>query len=347
MSTIIEPSFVENLVAAAVSKKNIHGAVLCVENGDNSLSLLHGAGNLSTNQPYFIASVTKLYVTAILLKLRAEKRLTLHDKISKYFSDDVLHGLHILKGTDYSKDITIKHLMSNTSGIPDYFSFAAMRELTAGIDQSWGFDRTIASVKQMKPKFTPGKKAHYSDTNYQLLGRIIESITKKDIHTVFKESIFDDLKLENTYLYEDVDDKRLFPIYYRDKEFYLPKYMSSIGPEGGIVSTAKESMIFLKAFINGFFFPKEHFNELKEWRILFLPGLFFYGVGIARQPLSIRDLKNGLIGHWGQTGAFSFYHPKTDLFFTGTVNQFYGQSVAAKMMMKIIKKVKIAKSVGN
>ena len=91
--------------------------------------------------------------------------------------------------------------------------------------------------------------------------------------------------------------------------------MSSIGPEGGIVSTAKESMIFLKAFINGHFFPKEDFNELKEWRLLFGPGLFFYGVGIASQPISIKELKNGLIGHWGQTGSFSFYHPETDLYF--------------------------------
>ncbi|MGY0694701.1 serine hydrolase [Virgibacillus sp. FSP13] len=75
--------------------------------------------------------------------------------------------------------MTIKHLMSNTSGIPDYFSSDLIGELTAGMDQSWGFDRTIASVKQKKPKFAPGKKAQYSDTNYQLLGKIIETITKK------------------------------------------------------------------------------------------------------------------------------------------------------------------------
>ena len=342
MSTTIEPSFVEKLVSAAVSKKNIYGAVLCVENGDNSLSLLSGAGNLTTDQPYFIASVTKLYVTAVLLKLRSEKCLNLQNKISEYFSDDILHELHLYKGNEYSKEITIKHLMSNTSGIPDYFTSEAVKELTAGIDQSWGFERAMTSAKQLKPKFAPGKKARYSDTNYQLLGKIIETVTKKDIHTVFKEYIFDELKLENTYLYKDVNDNRPAPIYYKDKEIYLPKYMSSIGPEGGIVSTAKESMIFLKAFINGHFFPKEDFNEIKEWKLLFGPGLFFYGVGIASQPISIKELKNGLIGHWGQTGAFSFYHPKTDLYFTGTTNQFYGQSVAARMMIKIIKKVEEA-----
>ncbi|GHI00045.1 serine hydrolase domain-containing protein [Neobacillus kokaensis] len=341
MLTTIAPSFVDELVSTAVSKKNIYGAVLCVESGDNSLSLLYGAGNLTTDKPYFVASVTKLYVTAVILKLRSEKCLNLQNKISEYFSDEILHELHLFKGIDHSKDITIKHLMSNTSGIPDYFSSDVVGELTSGIDQSWGFERTIASVKQKKPKFAPGKKAQYSDTNYQLLGKIIETITKKDIHTVFKKFIFEKLKLEDTYLYEDVKDIRPAPIYYKDKEISLPKYMSSIGPEGGIVSTAKESMIFLKAFINGHFFPKKYFNELKDWKILIGPGLFFYGVGIASQPISIKELKNGLIGHWGQTGAFSFYHPKTDLYFTGTVNQFYGHSVAARMIVKIIKNIKI------
>ena len=75
----------------------------------------------------------------------------------------------------------------------------------------------MTSAKQLKPKFAPGKKARYSDTNYQLLGKIIETVTKKDIHTVFKEFIFDELKLENTYLYEDVNDNRPAPIYYKDK----------------------------------------------------------------------------------------------------------------------------------
>ena len=141
----------------------------------------------------------------------------------------------------------------------------------------------------MKPKFAPGKKAQYSDTNYQLLGRIIEMVTKKDIHTVFKEFIFDELKLENTYLYEDVNDNRPAPIYYKDKEIYLPKYMSSIGPEGGIVSTAKEFMIFLKAFFNGHFFPKEDFDELKEWKLFLVQDYSFMVSGLQ---VSLYRLKN-------------------------------------------------------
>lgn len=79
----------------SVSKKNIFGAVLCVESGDGSFSHVFGAGNLTIDQPYFIASVTKLYVTAMILKLKSENRLHLQDKLAKYVSDDILHGLHV------------------------------------------------------------------------------------------------------------------------------------------------------------------------------------------------------------------------------------------------------------
>lgn len=97
-------------------------------------------------------------------------------------------------------------------------------------------------------------------------------------------------------------------------------------------------MVFLTAFINGQLFPKNDFNELMgNWNFLLLPGQFYYGVGIAKQPISLFSFKDGLIGHWGQSGAFAFYYPQKDLYFTGTVNQITGHSVAGRLISKIIK----------
>ena len=64
---------------------------------------------------------------------------------------------------------------------------------------------------------------------------------------------------------------------------------------------------------------------------------FFYGTGISRQPLSPISLGRGLIGHWGQSGAFAFHHPESGLYFTGTVNQAVGQSAAVQAMTIIIR----------
>lgn len=84
------------------------------------------------------------------------------------------------------------------------------------------------------------------------------------------------------------------------------------------------------------FFPYQDLLELEKWNLLFGPGLFFYGVGLSCQPIKLTEMKAGLIGHWGQSGAFTFYHRQTDLYFTGTMNQFNGQGVAARIMINII-----------
>jgi D-alanyl-D-alanine carboxypeptidase len=311
-----------------------------VEKGDGSVSLVSGAGNIRAGDQYFIASVTKLYITAVILKLRSQHLLQLEDKITKYLSRDITKGLHVLNGIDYTNDITIKHLMSNTSGIPDYFTSEMVSELVNGLDQSWHLEKTLEVIKQKKPKFKPGqkKKAQYSDPNYQLLGKIIENITGKSIHEVFKAFIFDELNLVKTYVYEDINDIRPIPMYYKKQTINVPIYITSIAPEGGIVSTAQETMIFLKAFFGGRLFPQKDLSELTaHWNLLFGPGLFYYGTGISKQPISMFNSKKGLIGHWGQSGAFAFYHQDTDLYFTGTVNQFSGHAVAARMMIKLIK----------
>ena len=79
------------------------------------------AGNLTTGQPYFIASTTKLFTTALILKLRSAGRLKLDDTICTYLDEAVIAGLHVYKGNDYSSALTIKQLLAHTSGLPDYF----------------------------------------------------------------------------------------------------------------------------------------------------------------------------------------------------------------------------------
>ncbi|MBM7713385.1 CubicO group peptidase (beta-lactamase class C family) [Bacillus thermophilus] len=340
MNHKLTQSLLDAYMSKVISRKNIHGAVICVENGSGALSFTSSAGNIQPSDFYFLASVTKLYVTAVMLRLRAQNRLRLEDKISRYLPTDMTSGLHVYKGIDYTQAITIKHLMSNTSGLPDYFSNDVFSEFLSGKDQAWSLEKTLTLIKQKKPRFMPGQKgkAQYSDTNYQLLGIIIEAVTGTSVKDVFKQFIFDELGLEETYVFEDVNDSRPVPLYYKSKPLHLPCYMASIASEGGIVATAKDTMTFLKAFFNGHFFSRQELSELqKNWNLLFLPGTFYYGVGISRQPLSLRGLKKGLLGHWGQSGAFAFHDPEKDLYFTGTVNEVTGHSAAARLMNKIKK----------
>ena len=142
-------------------------------------------GEMKPDSKFFIASVTKLYVTAVVVSLIEEGRLNLNDKIAKHLPSCYAENIHVLKGTDHSNDITVMHLISNTSGLPDYFTHkeqgkpTASDHLSNGNDEAWDIDKTISEIKKMTPKFAPGQKGKvsYSDTNYQLLGKIIEAIT--------------------------------------------------------------------------------------------------------------------------------------------------------------------------
>jgi len=332
------------LVEKVVAKNNIFGAVMCVESGDNSFSLISASGKIKEDDQYYIASINKLYIAAIILKLRADKNLQLEDKISKYLSKKIMSGLHIYKGVDYSNDITIAHLMSQTSGLPCYLidkranGKKVMAELINGIDQSWPIDKVITEVKSMKPSFPPGEKgrARYIDTNHQLLSKIIENITGKPINIALKKIIFDELNLTKTYVCEDVNNMNFVPIYYKSKEIHIPLFLTSTTND--IISTAKEQMIFLKAFFTGHFFPKETIKELEQWNRIFFP--FQYGIGIQKfyMPRFLSPFKPvpDMIGHCGSTGAVAFYCPEKDVYMTGTVNQSARPNIAFQLMIKIV-----------
>ena len=335
-----------------ICKKYIFSAVLRIESGDGSFSWVGSRGEMKSDSKFFIASITKLYVTAVIMSLIEERKLSLDDKILEYLPDHYMEDLHVFKGVDYSGKITIEYLLSNTSGLPDYFNRKDENNntqfdlLIQGKDISWDIEETISYIKKMKPKFAPGKKgkADYSDTNFLLLGKIIENVAGKGIEEVFRKYIFEKIGLNNTYLFNDVDDKSPVDFYFKSKKFESPKYMTSITAEGGIVSTADEVLFFTKEFFKGRFFPKEKIENLKKWNLLLPPpGMFYFGIGIEKSftPRILTPLNpnNEILGFWGQTGSFTWHNPDTDLYFSGTTNQANGSGHNAAMtaIMKIIK----------
>jgi D-alanyl-D-alanine carboxypeptidase len=351
MVKMINTEMIHRSVNKMVDNKNIFSAVMCVENSDGSISWSGAAGTMQTDSRYFIASVTKLYITAIVLKLAEANALTLHDRIAQYLPEEYCDKLHVLNGIDYSNELTLYHLITNTSGIPDYFFHKQQNgktiadELIAGKDEEWPLDKTLELIKKLKPNFKPGakKKAAYSDSNYQLLGKILETITGKPIGDLFQDYIFSELNFKNTYTFSNPADDSPVPFYYGSRKLWLPRYMTSIGPEGGIVSTVDEVMQFLKAFFNGRFFAKEKIDALKKWNLIFPPpGLFFFGIGLEKLwiPWIASPFKypGDILGFWGQTGSFAFYNPKSDLYFCGTTNQINGKGhrAATRSMLKVI-----------
>lgn len=336
-------SSLQAVLDKTVDGKKVFGSSFALKKGAETWQGV--SGNLSTDQPYFIGSTTKLFTTSIILKLRALYKLSLDDKISEYVEKSILLGLHIYKGKDYSEELTIKHLLSHTSGLPDYFQGKGTNgnslenDITKGKDQFWTFEQAIERTKRMNPLFAPGteNKANYSDANFQILGKIIETITQKSFSESCKNLIFEPLGLTKTYLFQDSKDKAPKTPYYKMKELNIPKAMTSFGADGGIVSTSTDMLIFIEAFFSGKLFPSSNINELQEWNKIFFPISSGIGLHLFKLPWFFNPTGTVpyFIGHSGLSGALAFFSPKENIFVVGTVNQIAHPSISFKTMIRL------------
>jgi D-alanyl-D-alanine carboxypeptidase len=311
----------------------------------------HGwSGNMTKNQSYFIASTTKLFTTAIIMQLRAAGNLMLEDKICQFLDQSQVKGLHTFHGKDYTCQITIKQLLSHTSGLPDYFQGKDVHgksledQIIQGHDQSWSFEEAVERSRGLKPHFIPGTsgKAHYSDTNFQLLGKIIENATGLPYAKNCELRIFNQIGLKNTYLYQDENDKTPISLYYKGSELHIPKAMTSFGPDGGMVSTSEDTLVFIEAFFTGRLFSTDYLEEMRDWKKIFFPLQSGTGIHLFKLPWIFNPLGTipHFTGHSGLSGALAYYCPKENIYIAGTVNQVAHPDLSFRTMIKLVQAAK-------
>lgn len=329
----------------AIDGKKVFGSAFSLKHKDFRFS--GASGDLTVDTPHFIASTTKLFVTALIMRLRQQNKLSLDDKLPKYFNPSILKGLHIYKGRDYAAEITIRNLLAHSSGIPDYFlgkdskGHSLDQDLFRGKDRHWTFEQAIELSKAIKPRFAPNTKgkALYSDTNFQLLGKIVEQLSGKDLATCIREQITEPLGMSRTYLYLDPKDTTPHQMYYKDKQVNIPLAMTSFGADGGIVSVTADMLTFIEAFFAGALFPAGYLPEMKTWNPIFPPLRAGIGIHLFKLP-RIFNLNNAipeLYGHSGLSGALAYCNPERDFYIAGTVNQTAYPSASFMLALKLFR----------
>ncbi|MBE6024971.1 MAG: serine hydrolase [Cellulosilyticum sp.] len=314
-----------------------HGAGDCfyLMTGDGSRCYMNTSGVFKENSSYCNASITKLYTATVIHQLVAEGKITYEDKLLKYFAEDEIVGIHTRKGKDYAKEITVKQLMNQTSGIADFFTEKAKGEksfydrLLLEGDLSFSFSNACDRCRKIEGHFPPGqgRKAHYSDMNYHLLGEIIIRKTGKSLQDNFSERIFKPLGLENTYLMEE-EKWSCVPVDNKGKELKAIHYLISDGAAGGIITTMQDSMRFIQAFCKGELFDIKKVPDYDCYRyIQFFP--MQYGMGKMR--FSMPGAPKA-VGHSGATGAFAYYIEKYDVYAVGTTNDLNEAGSIKKML---------------
>ena len=153
----------------------------------------------SVNTQYYVGSLTKQFTSAAIMKLAEDKKLSVDDKISKYFDD-----------YKYGEEITIKNLLTMTSGIPSYTCPDGSIDCNFYTDSRVkGYDLKKDDVNHNKAvildwilnqklRFEPNSRFGFSDSNYYLLGKIIEKVSDTSYEDYIKQNIFAPLGMKSS-----------------------------------------------------------------------------------------------------------------------------------------------------
>ena len=343
---------IADLVSELVEKDEVvMNCVLSVIKGDGSFSWSGASGiasqigqvPMSKDTPIYIASITKLYTATAIMRLHEKGILSLDAPISKYLPKELIQDIHVYQGKDYSNEITVKELLSHTSGIADYYSGKSKEGkslfdiLLKNPERSWTVDETIDRARNdLEPNFPPGTGASYSDTNFQLLGKIIESVTGKHLQNVYEDFFFRPLGLKHTWLVGRSKPKlppSVVPadVFNLDRKITNIRSNGSYWADGGIISTSEELIVFLKALNEERIIHQSTLKLMHNWHELEFPIQYGYGT-MYFKPAS-------LWGHSGSTGSFLFYSERLNLYLAGSINQTESKSTPFKLMMMVIQAI--------
>lgn len=193
-----EPAFaaeLKPLLSERMKELSVPGAIVLVDvPGQGEWVTALGMGDLQSEEPMDaddhvrIASITKSMTASIILQLVDEGELSLDDPVST-FVPMVPNGANI----------TVRQLLSMTSGLADYFGNEDfMIRADADLTREWTNEELLNYAFEMPPLFAPGQDYDYSNTNYVLLGMIIQQLTGADLPSVYKERLFDKLGMQDT-----------------------------------------------------------------------------------------------------------------------------------------------------
>lgn len=273
------------------NKYYFSGSVLIAQNGNILISKGYGMANYELDVPntpqtkFRIASITKQFTAMAIMQLQEKNLLNVNDSIIKHIPDYPETG----------KEITIHHLLTHTSGIPNYTSFPDY-EQTMMIPSS--VETTINKFKDKPLEFTPGEKYSYCNSGYILLGYIIEKISGKPYETYLLENIFQPLEMKNTGYddYSQIIKNRASGYYMTGNGSINAAYIdTSIGfSAGALYSTVEDLYLWDRALYTEKIISKTSLDNA------FTPFLENYGYGWQITAL----FNHKLVGHAGGINGF-------------------------------------------
>ena len=270
-----------------------------------------GSVPVTTEARFRIASITKVFVSIVVLQLVEEGKLQLDAPLSH----------HIPAYPD--QRVTIRQLLNHTSGVPDYsMSDDFNKGLLDHRDRRWTAAELLALVKDTKPDFTPGTDYAYSNTNYILLGEVIKNISRRSWAQEVRRRILDPLNLNSTHIAgsEQVPEPVIPGYFDADHDGDVenietggpwPALETSEGPAGAIISTAPDLLAFGEALFRGRLVQEPTLRAMVA-EGPYHPRFSNYGLGLE---ILRPDYRTTIWGHGGFLPGFKsalWYLPSRD-----------------------------------
>ncbi|HWT00884.1 MAG TPA: serine hydrolase domain-containing protein [Pyrinomonadaceae bacterium] len=216
-------------------------------------------------------SVGKTYAAALAMQLVKEGKIRLDDKIEKYLGKEKWFAR-----LPNSKEITVRMLMNHTSGLVRYeFKEEFARDLTANVDKVWKPEELVSYIFDTRAPFEAGKGWDYSDTNYIVLGMIVERVTGQRYYDLVRKRILGPLKLKNTVPSDSRVIRGLVQGYagadnpfggtdamIKDGKFAINPQFEWTG--GGMASTTEDLALWAKAMYEGRAFDAKLLPQMFE-----------------------------------------------------------------------------------
>lgn len=193
-----------------------------------------------------IGSISKLYIAAATAKLINSQRLSLDESLTNYLPE-------ISERIENANKITLRMLLQHRSGIPDWIEDPEFPWLTS----LQNVNEHLELVLDEPAKFNPGSRYDYSNTNYLLIGNILDKVLGYGHQQYIQSEILAPLGLTQTFgVFSDVDPSEVSSGYYRGYNGDV-KMLDVVVPGGSMIATAEEVGIFLRALNDGSLLSEE------------------------------------------------------------------------------------------
>ncbi len=296
---------------AATKAQNIPGATAAVDHAGCAWRGASGVSDIPAKTAtlpgdlFHIGSITKTFTATLLLKLRAEGKVSLDSPVADY-----------VKGVPRGDTMTVRQLLNHTGGLFNYTECDAFwTAVEADPARVWKPEELVALAAMQQPYFEPGQGWQYSNTDYIVLGMIVEAASGETAAEAMRSRILDPEKLVHTYLdgYEAA-----IPGLVRGYEIDGQDFLDVTWTEdpswawtaGGLVSTTEDINKFYADLLGGKVLAPAELQDMTSWVDTSWPTIPEYGLGLAGRKFGSR-LGTGHEGSvWGFVSAsFHFTDP--------------------------------------